>query len=190
MREIPRPQHYLLGDPEYLEITVESVELWLPDIVSRININPDIVSSFASLGCGYGAEILAALRIFPNAKIIGIDYHNLLSEEIRLNSRVHFSQGLLVEKLPHLDSPDITLLNHIGIDHNLNKENIGLLATFTGRGILITSGDNGGIESTEFFQNFFELIFEKGVPFNLNHFAAWKVKVDSTGTTWPGRSGN
>ncbi|MDP2860204.1 MAG: hypothetical protein Q8N98_00660, partial [bacterium] len=116
-----------------------------------------------NLGCGQGFDVSALLFVFPVAQIHAVDYYNLLPPSLLSNNRVRFHRGLITQVLASKTIPvvDLILCKFMDKNHGFTDANIHLLRqAMAENGKLITCGDNGAMESAEWFRNSFEPVLE------------------------------
>lgn len=144
-------------------------------IYEDLGVDVNTITKVAELGCGKGAIVLAALKVYPNAYIQAVDFHDLLEPSIKHNSRVTFHQNAIINILEtnELDHLDALILRGTRDHHGLNKENIQLLKSpLKSDGLLITDADNGDIEEQEWFKKQFQQIWGRDEVWALR---VWKA---------------
>jgi hypothetical protein len=89
-----------------------------------------------------------------------IDYYQSLHPSIAQNSRVLFHQGFFTEVLRdiHVSNTDLVVMSRMGRVHGFSDLHAYLLRACVGKGLLLTDGDNGGIEDQPWFQDQFSKI--------------------------------
>ena len=173
--DLPRPQ------PAYfLELMGgdNPVEFLLNKTIEAAGINKDDVKTAVDLGPGRGVGIDALLKIFPNATVHAVDYHDTLPANLRESPRVEFHQGLFVDVLKEktVPSADFVFLSYASRHHGFKEENIELLAILVGKGYLLTVGDNDGLEAKKWFKERFRMIYFEALE--IDGPAVWKCRDD------------
>ncbi len=130
-------------------------------INESLGINPDTITTITEFGCGQGAATTALLRTYQDSHIHALDYHRILNPEVASDPRVDFYQGLFVDLLRSgLPPAQISVLGAMSMDHGFDRETVKLLKQYTRGQLLVTYGDNAGLEQTDWFKKSFTLISE------------------------------
>lgn len=156
---LPVPQHsYTEGDIAN-DLLLESWVEWLKSLCRLGNLDPQRIHSVADLYCGNGHLSAASLKAFPNAQIHAVDFHDILIPSIKLNPRCTFHRGITAEIIETGEVPpsDLVIISDANTVHGFHRNNIHLLNQIT-RGLLLTNGDNYGLEQQPWFRDNFRLV--------------------------------
>lgn len=156
---LPVPQHsYTEGDIAN-DFLLDSWVKWLKSLCRLGDLDPQQVQLVADLYCGNGHLTAASLKAFPNAQIHALDFHDILIPSIKRSPRCTFHQGITTEtiKTGSIPPSDLVIISDANTVHGFDRNNIHLLKQIT-RGLLLTQGDNYGLEEQLWFRDNFRTV--------------------------------
>jgi hypothetical protein len=120
---------------------------------------PDSVETAIDLYCGTGSMTAGAVTLF-NCEVHAVDYHpDTLVPSLRVDRRVIFHRGWVSEELMsgNLPEADLITISFASRHYGLEAVHFGSLRRLA-RGVLVTIGDNGGMEAHPAFRQNFRVI--------------------------------
>lgn len=167
-REIPRSQQ------SFSDLTLSRADTYAFALKKRLlEIQPESVKIVTDLYCGNGVLTIGAIELFPHAQIHAVDYHDVLVPDAKKHSRVTFHQGWVDGVLASgaIPKSDVVLMSFASRHHGFTEQNISLLSSIVGN-VLLTMGDNAGLENEPWFRERFQFI--AGGAF-IEDYSLWRV---------------
>jgi hypothetical protein len=168
-QELPRPQ------TSFRDLDLSKGETYAMFLQKRLpeGMPLNAVKTVTDLYCGNGILTIGSIALFSKATINAVDYHRVLVPDAIAHPRVKFYQGWVSDVLAtgKLAKTDVMIMSFASRHHGFTAENIHLLSDNL-QGVLLTLGDNGGIEAEPWFRERFKVFSSD----SMDDSAVWVVR--------------